>query len=243
MPMCYATQGLRSIPLRTTILGRDTLTMKPSTLGSIRTPIVLIAIALLLSGCSENDTILKPSEDPMVESTFLPNNSEPNLLDNLIRSYVEKNIDGYTLLFDPDQFEFVFDPTDVENNPRIPRSWEWGLDWATTRNLFNHRLVLGIKLDFIKGKTTPSPADEPPDRTKIVATGVELEIDTVDPEGGENIIYKVSGDRGTFFFQSYPDELIDGQPRQRIVEWRDERVGLLLPTELKTWGQIKNVWR
>ncbi len=31
--------------------------------------------------------------------------------------------------------------------------------------------------------------------------------------------------------------------RKRIVEWRDERVGGLLPTELKTWGQIKFVWR
>jgi hypothetical protein len=81
------------------------------------------------------------------------------------------------------------------------------------------------------------------DWTKIIVANIELQIETIDPLGGENTIYLVTGDRGTFFFQSYPDELIDGQPRQRIVEWRDERVELLLPVELKTWGQIKNVWR
>ncbi len=107
-------------------------------------------------------------------------------------------------------------------------------------NMFESELVLDIELAFVVGPTVFARESDavPLDWRKIIVTNFEFEMDMIDPKGGENIIYKVSGARQEFFFQVYPDELIGGSPRWRITEWREE--GRSSP---ETLGELKFEFR
>jgi len=207
---------------------------------STQTMFVSLLVLILMAGCSDNDKITQPTDGGPL------NNTEVNVLANFVSAYVEKDIDAYTEVFDVEEFTFVFDRTDVENDPDLNPTWGWPEELTSTKNMFSSALVLTVTVDFVLGDVEFARDSDlvPLEWRKIVVTEIELEIDTIDPDGGENIIYKVAGDRGMFFFGTYPDELIDGQPRKRITEWRDIRVGLRpgLAVELNTWGQIKSVW-
>ncbi len=189
--------------------------------------LLALLLAVASTGCLFSPDKSKPTEDG--EAQYLPQTSEANVLENLITSYVEKELLEYEKLFDHNVFEFVFDPLDVQEDQDLPPFWLWDEERESTKNMFESELVLEIRLEYIPGTAVAvDEGDDVPDLTwtKVEVTNVELEVETRDPLGGENIIYKVSGDRAIYFFKSYDDELVDGQPTVRIVEWRDQRTGL-----------------
>jgi len=199
--------------------------MKPIQIQRLLAPAFTLVLAFTLAGCLFSPDSKTGGDDVEVVE---PINAE-NVLDLLIDSYVAKEIDRYSGLFDTVQYTFRFDRTDVENDPDLDPSWGWPEELTSTKNMFESELVLGITLDFVKGDTEFARESDGEgvslEWRKVICTEIELEIDTIDPDGGENIIYKVAGDRAMYFFETYPEELIDGQPRWRIVEWRDIRVG------------------
>ena len=206
---------------------------------SARFPGVGVALAgLMLSiGCSDDETITPP--DPVED----PRKSIAGALQELKVAYEARDLDRYSALFNSD-FVFVFDPTDVLENPDLPQNWDWSAEHNATRNMFEADLVERIQVDFIVG--TPALPDthdvgtrEFPEGTmKVLVTEVELSVDSRDPAGGENIIYRCNGDQAMFFL--YPDtlEVVDGVPAWKIFEWRDRRIEAV-PTIGVTWGRIK----
>lgn len=194
--------------------------------------IVAMGIALSLSGC-----LFSPDKDPPKTDepvVFLPQTSPENVLENLITAYEQQNYDEYVKLFD-ETFFFAFDPVDVEKSGGdIPIEWGKDDDIRSTRNMFDEPLVEKVTLDFVIDDPEPATsADEqrhtfPLGTMKVTASEVELQVDTRDPEGGENIIYEVSGDQAIFFLYPHPTEKVDGLAKWYIVEWRDRKVNLLL---------------
>jgi hypothetical protein len=176
-----------------------------------------------------------------------PRTTIAGVMQELVDAYETRGLTRYSALFDADQFRFVFDPIDVAENPDIPTSWDWPDDLVSTRTMFASPLVERIQLAFFAGApveaTEPDERDRPfPEGTmKIVLTDVDLDVDTRDPNGGGNIIFKVTGDRAHFFLYPDMDEIVDGVPVWKIFEWRDEKIGAV-PTQESSWGEIKFLW-
>ncbi len=211
----------------------------------IRWQSALLGLAVLSMtgafGCSDDDnTVAEPQPNP-----YLAQVTPENVLRNLITAYVEEDLDEYEKLFDHDLFEFVFDPLDVQEDQDLPPFWLWDEERESAKNMFDSNLVLDIRLEYVPGMAVQvDEGDDVPDLSwmKVEVTNIELEIETKDPLGGENIIYKVSGDRGVFFFREYPNETVGGLPLVRIVEWRDQRTAFRLPSVENSWGNIKSVF-
>jgi hypothetical protein len=76
---------------------------------------------------------------------------------------------------------------------------------------------------------------------KVIATDVSLSVDVRDPAGVENIRYRVDGDDAIFFLYPDQNEIVDGVPVWKIVEWRDKTIGAPF-VELKSWGSVKSLY-
>src|SRR5690606_25502094 len=196
---------------------------------------MLAAVLVMMMGCSDDDTVSPPDVED-------PRKTIATAMEELRAAYVARDIDRYAKLFDSN-FVFVFDPADVQENQDLPPSWGGQTELDAARNLFQASLVDRIQVDFTVGTPVePQPQDvgtrEFPEGTrKVLATRVSLDVDTRDPAGGENIIYRCDGDQAVFFL--YPDtlEVVDGVPVWKIFEWRDKRIGAL-PTIGTSWGLI-----
>lgn len=203
---------------------------------SVRTAL-FAAVALSAPGCSDDDNITTPTPED-------PRKTIAGVMRELIDAYEAQDIDRYSALFDQANFMFVFDPVDVQEDPDIPPNWDWPEEHNSSRNLFEAELVERIQVDYVPGApvavTEPDMGERPfPEGTmKVTVSDVSLDIDTRDPAGGENIVYRVSGDQAIFFV--YPDsvEIVDGVPVWKIFEWRDKKVGAFATSET-SWGQIK----
>ncbi|MCA9728985.1 MAG: hypothetical protein R3E12_13630 [Candidatus Eisenbacteria bacterium] len=194
-----------------------------------------------LSGCSGDDK----STAPIPED---PRKTIDGLFQELKDAYEARDITRYGRLFDQENFVFVFDERDVAENPGIPTSWDWSLEEVASRNMFQSDLVVGIASEFeVEDPVAATTQDErdrsfPAGTVKVAIADVSLAVENRDPFGGENLFYRVTGD-GAFFFL-YPDssEIVDDVPVWKIFEWRDDRL-FFFPTELKSWGAIKYVFR
>ncbi len=159
------------------------------------------------------------------------------------KAYESRNMDLWDRLFNAEIFSFRFDPIDVEEHPDLPSSWGYSDERTASRNMFEAPQVLDIQVAF--QTTAPVEADEgddaPPGSWRVDVTDSDLAVTVEDPQGGDPIIYKVSGDRAVVFVR--PDE--GSKPEYwRIVEWRDVRVGGADPLiEDISWGQIKALFR
>lgn len=193
------------------------------------------------SACSDDDKVSTPTPED-------PRKTIAGVMQELIDAYEARDIDRYSALFDQANFMFVFDPVDAQEDPDIPPNWDWPEEQNSTTNMFEAQLVEQIRVGYVPGApvavTDPDIGERPfPEETmKVIVTEVSLSVDTRDPSGGENIVYRVSGDQAIFFV--YPDsgEIVDGVPVWKIFEWRDKKIGAFA-VELKSWGGVKSLYQ
>lgn len=189
--------------------------------------LVIIAMVAITPGCLFSPDKGKPKPVP---DEYQPRSTIAGVLANLVTAYKNEDLDRYKVLFDQEQFMFVFDPVDVQDDPDIPPNWGWAEEENSTRNMFEADLVEKIKLDFVPGLPVDVIESDilersfPEGTKKVIVTEVALDVDTRDPDGGENIVFRVSGDQAIFFL--YQDgELENGLPVWKIFEWRDKKIG------------------
>ena len=211
-------------------------------------PLAAMLALLVLAGCKDKDKVVVPDPEP---SPYLAPTSPHNLLDNLRTAIELRDIDAYAALFDESEFTFHFDPVDLSDQPDLPELWGYVGEvlWAT--NAFGSADVLDISLAFMKGAVSDAESSDGEGVQltwkKATITAIELEIETKNPQNPTDpIFYKVSGDRGQFFFAVDPDVVVDGEPTWKIVRWKDIRVGARPGAALTinhSFGQIKSVFR
>jgi hypothetical protein len=207
------------------------------------TATAFLVLILFSYGCSDDDDTVTP---PPPED---PRKTIAGTLQELIDAYEARDVDRYAALFDQDSFLFVFDPIEV-NDPDtdLPPSWGWEDEESANRNLFQAQLVERIQVYFVVGSPEPATKQDVEERAfpegtmKVIATNVSLIVDTRDPAGSENIRYHVDGDNAIFFLYPDQNEVVDGVPVWKIVEWRDKTIGAPF-VELKSWGGVKSLYR
>lgn len=188
-------------------------------------------------GCVDDDDA---TTDPPCGDFAQPTLEQPLL--ELRRAYRDNDLDLYATSLD-DDFHFVFDPQDVVETPGMPVEWSLSDELRSTRNMFEDSLVERTQVDFvIHDPAMATLADAylhpfPPGTMKVTLQETEIRIDARDPEGGENIVYAVSGGIATVFLAPDSTEMICELPVWRIVEWRDRRIGNF------SWGQVKWAYR
>lgn len=201
---------------------------------------IAAAVMIAGAGCSDDEKITPPTPED-------PRKTIAGVMQELIDAYQARDIARYAALFH-DDFVFVFDPQDVLDDPDIPPSWDWSEERDATTNMFGAALVERIQVNYAVG--TPVLADTldegirpfPEGTMKVIVTSVALAVDTRDPTGGENIIYRVTGDQAIFFLFQDPEEVVDGVPVWKIIEWRDKKIGPTPFVELKSWGGVKSLY-
>ena len=98
--------------------------------------LVVIALVAITPGCLFSPDKGKPKDD-----TDVPRTTIAGVLTNLVNAYKDRDLDRYKVLFDQDNFMFVFDPVDVQDDPDIPPNWDWPEEENSTRNMFEAELV------------------------------------------------------------------------------------------------------
>jgi hypothetical protein len=101
--------------------------------------IAALALAALFAGALTScildpDQDSKPPEPPKVNYKDLT--EEWHVLFNLELSYDEMNIDRYSELFDPDNFTFFPDPSDVGKDG-VPNQWGYAEEIQSATNMFS----------------------------------------------------------------------------------------------------------
>ncbi|MCA9728714.1 MAG: hypothetical protein KC729_13575, partial [Candidatus Eisenbacteria bacterium] len=95
--------------------------------------VLLLVILAATPGClfspSSKDPA-PPQEDYEKRTTIA------GVFHNLTVSYQLRDLDHYKLLFDQNDYQFVFDERDVTEDPDIPESWGWPEEQTSTRNMF-----------------------------------------------------------------------------------------------------------
>ena len=183
-----------------------------------------------------------------IDDGYLPDTSAANVLANLITSYRARQISRYIELLDHDAFRFEFSPVDRAHDPTMPTIWSYGDESLATQHLFNDARASRVLLRFEKTAAVPATADDqlpsgPDGVSKVVLSAVHLEVHTQTPSR-EPIEYLVNNDGAELYFREYPNELIDGSPRWRIVYWRDKPSGRAVSAvEPKSWGAVKYLYR
>jgi hypothetical protein len=163
--------------------------------------------------------------------------------------YRSREIWWYSVLFDREEFLFVFDERDVQENPDIPVSWRWPEERAAHSNMFDRDLVKRVQLDFALG--TPVSAGEadiggrpfPEGTMKVPVSDVRLVVEIRDPAEGHPLVHALTGGRAEFFVYRDRTETWGGVPVWKIFEWRDGRAGAReahsRDAEMKSWGSVK----
>lgn len=188
----------------------------------------IVAMLALIPGCLFSPDKQEPKNPG--DGDYQLRTTIGGVMNNLLVSYRKRDIDRYLELFHP-AFNFVFDPQDVIDDPDIPPSWDYNEERSSTRNMFEAELVERITIDFVPGPALDAgEADQgnwplPSGTKKVIVTAVELNVDTRDPLGGENIIYRVNGDQAIFFLVQDSTETQEGLPVWKIFEWRDVKIG------------------
>jgi len=214
---------------------------------NVRTLLPVTLLCLTSFACKDDD---KKVIDPPIDH-YLPATSIANVLDNLVRSYEEMNIEKYRALFAEDEFFFEFAQVDRDRDPTIPTGWDFPTDQVSTENMFEDDTIDKIVLDFTKlAPVEATTGDQFPGGPngvwKATVQSVHLEVHTVG-EDNQPLEFLVDGDGADFFFREYPDEPVNGLPSWKIVRWRDKPVGGIArpttpTTEKTTWGSIKGLY-
>ncbi len=195
----------------------------------------LTSVAILLFGCGLLAASITGCSDdkktnPPPDSHYLAATSPENLLANLKTAYEERNLGEYTKLFHED-FEFVFNPEDVQNpwNP-TPSTWARTEELLSAQSIFADSLVERIQLTFNQGD--PEEWTEfAPGGLKVRMDGVFLTVTTRNSEG-EPLYLVVQGATHWFYFLQD-----SGSSTWRIRRWEDSPIGGKGADA--TWGEIK----
>ena len=187
-----------------------------------------VAASLLLFACSD-DRPTRIDDSGNLPDFALPDSPE-NVVENLSTAIRLRNVVEYAKLFDEDDYLFVFDSIDVVTNPNYPESCGYVGEIGWAEGCLDSPDVEEIRFEFDKGTAEllepgdPERADE--SWRKIEMTEVHLEVETRNPqEPMDPLVYLVQGDRATLYLAPDPEELIEGHPVWRIMEWHDFRVG------------------
>lgn len=215
--------------------------------GLRRRMTALVGVGIFfLAGCSGTEPT-KSTPPPLDSESAEQRAQLSSMLDRFRTSYVGRDLETYADLFRED-FRFVFDPQDVAENPDIPDYWFWHDEMQSTGNMFEEDLIKSISLDFVAGTDVPATeGDEgnwefPPGTRKVTLSEVELRVVMIDPDGGEDIVYQVTGDQAVLFLVHDALDLAGSWRGWKILEWRDRRIGAA-PTIDLSWGQVKNLFR
>jgi hypothetical protein len=196
----------------------------------MRRGILLLPVLLLLAGCpfSPDHSTEPPVKPP---SEYKPNTSITNVLFNLQLSYNKRNYTEYVKLLH-ENFEYVFDPTDVGGELEIPESWGIADEKVSAENLFTNQpnrkgyRCESISLGFQNGADVASQYDET--WRKVILSQIQLLVDTRHKDTGEPLRYEALGDKAELHFV-LTDELDpdSGSPVWKIIKWEDKPVALL----------------
>lgn len=223
---------------------------------TLRASALVLAGALILSSGCANEPPMTPvpsAAGGFATDTGVYNPPVLSLAEQIIgeieAAYETRDLEAYARLFDEKHFVFVFDPIDVLDDPDIPPSWPWPDEAAAHRNLFESDLVVGIDLDWESVQNLPVAGQEvlgeplPPGTREIVVSGVYLAVEMMNPDGGENLLFEVEGDRAHFFVARDTGASALGPSAQwRILRWEDERIDNLAVSE-RSWGRLKVLFR
>jgi len=212
--------------------------------------VLLLPVALV--GCGDDAT------RPVVPSAYLAQSSPANVIENLRRAYMGRDLEGYRKLFSAD-FVFEFNPRDsgAMIDP-TPVSWTLTEELASAERMFSSALVDSIDLRF----PFLDPAVAHGDTQRVIMRALRLLVDTRTQDGAP-LTFLVPDADATFYLLAYPQEqATDGQPLWRIVRWADQRIdaardpgeasghgpaaagnGANPLSEQHTWGQLKNAYR
>jgi len=193
-----------------------------------------IGIALVLIGflaaCSDDDT-------DTGSTTYLPQTSEDNVLENVIRSWEERDVAAYAKLLAAD-YQFYSDPT-TRTQLGI-EFWTRTTDSLSAEAIFNCPAVKSIEvdIDWVRGSARdPGFLDPRREWTRIDITSLSVEVVIQEP-GEAPVTYRCDRHpqaalfrRGSRFPAAQTDDLV------YLVEWRDEAPEAEMPP--MTWTRIK----
>ena len=194
----------------------------------------LTSVAILLFGCGLLAASITGCSDdkktnPPPDSHYLAATSPENLLANLKTAYEERNLGEYTKLFH-EEFEFVFNPDDVQGDNPTPDTWARTEELLSAQNMFADATVERIQLTFNQ--------DDPEEWTELAPGGLKVRMDgtfltvTTRNSEGEPLYLVVQGATHWFYFLQD-----SGSSTWRIRRWEDSPIGGKV--EETSWGAIK----
>jgi hypothetical protein len=230
-------------------------------MSSRRSQIALVALYLVLAGCSSDSDPVRPQPTP------LPANDTPaNTAARFMAAYERKDATAWEELFTEDfTFEFsnAVDPTLAA---QYAGGWFKNDEALSAQHLFqgftngSGLVVPAAKsIDVNLAPTTPQPDASTADLVRFFQLLAEVDATVVIPPGTgqtEETTYLIDNNRHRLFLvrgDAVPGELTAEQPADSlhwyIYRWKDEttntasRAGAELATERSTWGRLKAQYR
>jgi hypothetical protein len=184
------------------------------------------------------------SDDNPATTTYLPQTTEDNVLENLIRAYNDQDIEGYSRLFASD-YQWYMDPT--KRKQLGIEFWTRTTDSLQAEALFSspHVTRIDLRIDWTRGSATSSGfLPRPCEWTKLSIADLTLDVDVTCPDRGsttfrvENQLQRLFFRRGRACPTSDPADTL-----LYIVEWRDEGsqakpMRSSPAVEMSTWSSI-----
>jgi len=195
----------------------------------IRATIILLACAVMLvTACSDPENPRPTPLVPVLPPTFANLTEKEHVLQNLVASYVQRDINEYKRILDADYYQFFFSDGDVSNG--LPaEGWDKTQDELATTNLLNRNSsasnrIIAIDLAVAQENLiwVDIEADPPLAETWwMVTTNYSFTFKTA-----SDISYITSGSpRAQFTVRNIGT---DAAPQWRLVRWRDLGDGSML---------------
>jgi len=222
--------------------------IKGSVFKVIRATMILLAcVVMLVTACSDPESPKPPPIAPDPGPTFANLTEKDHVLNNLVVSYLKRDINEYKRILDVDYYQFFFSDGDVSNGLPL-EGWDKTQDELATANLLNRNSSAPnriIAIDLVVAQENliwvDVAADAPLTETWwTVTTNYSFTFKTAN-----DISYITSGSpRVQFIVRNIGTDVA---PQWRLVRWRDLGDTYLIrvaaaAVEETTWGRVKALY-